>query len=162
VLKAAARHNVTHQLLYQPLRLPWTWRLPNTYGWLAKYPIDAKVMRGYVRPVLTRPEIRFDGRKAIGAVDARFVRAAADQLRSFDGPMLCAWAAEDHVFPLDRARNYASLLGADLRTIEASYTYTAEDQPARRRCCGTGSPNGGTRSDSRRARRPGRRSTTRS
>jgi pimeloyl-ACP methyl ester carboxylesterase len=74
---------------------------------------------------------RFDGRKAIGAVDARFVRAAADQLRSFDRPVLCAWAADDHVFPLDRARNYASLLGADLRTIEDSYAYTAEDQPAR-------------------------------
>ncbi|RZQ63513.1 alpha/beta fold hydrolase [Amycolatopsis suaedae] len=131
ILKAAARHPLTHRLLYQPLRSRLTWRLPNTYGWLAKYPIDAEVMRGYLRPVLTDAAIRADGRKAIGAVDIRYVREAAERLRGSTLPMLCAWAADDHVFPLASAREYATLLGADLRTIGDSYTYTAEDQPER-------------------------------
>jgi pimeloyl-ACP methyl ester carboxylesterase len=132
LLKAAARHPAAHRLLYQPLRLPATWRLPNAYGWLAKRPIDAQVMRSYVRPVLTRAAIRDDGRKAIGAVSPRFTRAAAGQLRrSFGRPVLLAWAAEDRVFPLDHAERYAALLGAELRTITDAYTYTAEDQPER-------------------------------
>ncbi|MGH3586846.1 MAG: alpha/beta fold hydrolase, partial [Pseudonocardia sp.] len=116
LLRAAARWPATHRALYQPLRLPATWRWPNTYGWLAKHPIEPRVMRSYVRPVLTRPAIRHDGRAAISAVSARYVRVAAERLqRSFDKPVLLAWAAEDHVFPLDRAQRYAAALGADLR-----------------------------------------------
>jgi pimeloyl-ACP methyl ester carboxylesterase len=89
-------------------------------------------MRSYVRPVLTRPAIRNDGRKGIGTVSARFSRAAAERLRrSFDKPVLLAWAAEDRVFPLDHAERYVAALGADLRTIADAYTYTAEDQPER-------------------------------
>ncbi|MHA6619610.1 alpha/beta fold hydrolase [Pseudonocardia sp. DLS-67] len=132
LLKAAARRPATHRALYQPLRLPATWRLPNTYGRLAKRPIDAQAMRSYVRPVLTRAAIRDDGRKAIGAVSPRFTRVAAETLRrSFGRPVLLAWAAEDHVFPLDHAERYATALGAELWTINDAYTYTAEDQPER-------------------------------
>jgi pimeloyl-ACP methyl ester carboxylesterase len=132
LLKAAARRSATHRVLYEPLRLPATWRLPNTYGWLAKRPIDSQVMRSYVRPVLTRPAIRHDGRRAIGAVSPRYTRAAADRLRrSFGKPVLLAWAADDRVFPLHHAERYAAALGAELRTIADAYTYTAEDQPQR-------------------------------
>ncbi|GAA5132280.1 hypothetical protein GCM10023320_56700 [Pseudonocardia adelaidensis] len=128
----AARRSATHRALYQPLRLPVTWRLPNTYGWLAKRPIDAQVMRIYVRPVLTRPAIRDDGRKAICAVSPHFTRAAAAELRrSFGKPVLLAWAGQDRVFPLEHAERYATALGAELRTIADAYTYTAEDQPGR-------------------------------
>jgi pimeloyl-ACP methyl ester carboxylesterase len=132
LLKAAARHPATHRALYQVLRWPASWRWRNTYGWLAKHPIDADAMRSYVRPVLTRPAIRHDGRKAIGSVSARFTRAAAGTLRrSFGKPVLFAWATEDHVFPLAHAQRYAAALGADLRAIDDTYTYTAEDQPER-------------------------------
>ena len=132
LLKAAAQLPVTHRLLYQVLRVPSVWRWRNTYGWLAKRPISAQVMRSYVRPVLTRPEIRHDGRKAIRSVSARHSRSAAERLRrDFAKPVLCAWAADDRVFPLDRARRYAKTLGADLRTVADSYTYTSEDQPER-------------------------------
>jgi pimeloyl-ACP methyl ester carboxylesterase len=132
ILEAAARHPATHRALYQPLRVPATWRWRNTYGWLAKRPIDATVMRSYVRPVLCDPAVRRDGRKAIASVSARDLRSAAGRLeRSFSRPVLCAWAAEDRVFPLDHARRYAAALGADLRTVPDSYTYTAEDQPRR-------------------------------
>ncbi|WP_216206809.1 alpha/beta fold hydrolase [Amycolatopsis aidingensis] len=132
LLKLAARHPAPHRILYQPLRLRLSWRLPNTYGSLAKYPIEARVMRGYVRPVLDSTSVRRDGRKAIGAVSARFVQEAAQRLRSsFPGPVLCLWAAEDRVFPLTHGQSYAERIGATFRTVAGSFTYTAEDQPGR-------------------------------
>ena len=131
LLKAAAQHPATHRVLYQPLRAPATWRWRNTYGWLAKHPIDATVMRSYVRPVLTDSAIRRDGRKAIASVSPRELRPAAERLERSPLPVLCAWAADDRVFPLAHAQRYARALGAELHTIADSYTYTAEDQPRR-------------------------------
>ncbi|PRX44999.1 pimeloyl-ACP methyl ester carboxylesterase [Prauserella shujinwangii] len=130
LLKATAAHPLSYRALYQVLRWPRSWRWYNTYGWLAKYPIDAATMNSYVRPVLDRRDIRFDGRKAIGAVSARFVQDAARHLtRHRPVPVRMIWAAEDRVFPLDHAERYARDLGAKLDTIEDSYTYVTEDQP---------------------------------
>ena len=130
LLKAAARLRATHGLLYQPLRIPRTWRWRNTYGWLAKYPIDHQVMRSYVDPVIHDAAIRHDGRKAISSVSATYSREAAAALSRLDDlDILLAWSAEDKVFPLERARRYAEALDAPLVTIPDSYTYTAEDQP---------------------------------
>ncbi|PXY35352.1 alpha/beta fold hydrolase [Prauserella flavalba] len=130
LLKATAASAVTYRALYQPLRLRRTWRWRNTYGWLAKYPIDDRAMNSYVRPVLTRPEIRFDGRKAIGAVSAGYTRDAARRLiERRPVPIHLVWAAEDHVFPLEHAKRYAAELGAPLHTVADSYTYVTEDQP---------------------------------
>lgn len=132
LLKAAASHRVTHRALYQPLRVPWTWRWPNTYGWLAKEPIERAVMRTYVGPVLIDRSVRRDGRAAIGAVSAHHLRLAADLLeRRDDLPTLLLWAEDDHVFSLERAIGYAERLGTQLTMIPDSYTYTAEDQPER-------------------------------
>lgn len=132
LLKATAAHPATYRALYQVLRIRRTWRWRNTYGWLAKYPVDARVMESYIGPVLTDATIRVDGRKAIGSVSARYSRAAAAQVaEDFRKPVLLAWAAEDHVFPLANARRFATTLDAPLHTIADSYTYTAEDQPQR-------------------------------
>lgn len=132
LLKLMARHPATHRLLYQALRVPRTWRWHNTYGWLAKHPIDERAMRSYVEPVLRDAAIREDGRRAIGGVSAEHSRRAADALvAGFDRPVLLAWAEEDHVFPLAHARAYADRLAAPLVTIADSYTYTSEDQPER-------------------------------
>ncbi|WP_184444804.1 alpha/beta fold hydrolase [Mycobacterium sp. AZCC_0083] len=136
LLKATAANPATYRGLYQILRWQRSWRWHNTYGWLAKHPIGVSAMDSYVRPVLDRREIRFDGRKAIGSVGARHSRAAAHRLaREFRNPVLLLWAAEDRVFPLDHARSYAQMLGAELRTIDDSYTYLSEDQPERFAAC---------------------------
>jgi pimeloyl-ACP methyl ester carboxylesterase len=130
LLRTTARHRATYRALYQVLRIRRTWRWRNTYGWLAKYPIDDRTMQSYLQPVLSRSDIRHDGRKAIGSVSATYSRDAAARLAARnDLPTLFLWAAEDHVFPLTHARRYAAHLGAPLRTITDSYTYTAEDQP---------------------------------
>ncbi|WP_319449697.1 MULTISPECIES: alpha/beta hydrolase [unclassified Mycobacterium] len=132
LLKATAAYPATYRALYQVLRLQRSWRWRNTYGWLAKYPIDAPAMNGYIRPVLDRREIRFDGRKAIGSVNASYSRAAAIRLpNDFRSPVLLLWATEDHVFPVEHARRYAQTLGGELHTIDDSYTYLSEDQPER-------------------------------
>lgn len=130
LLKATAVHPLTYLAIYQALRWPRTWRWRNTYGWLAKEPIDAEVMRSYIDPVLTDAAIRHDGRKAIGAVGAHYIRAAAPELaKTFGKPIDLLWAADDRVFPVAEAQRYADLLGATLHTVPDSYTYISEDQP---------------------------------
>ncbi|WP_051342283.1 alpha/beta fold hydrolase [Pseudonocardia spinosispora] len=132
LLKTTATHPLSYLALHQALRLRLTWRWRNTYGWLAKHPIDTPAMLSYIRPVLTRAAIRHDGRKAIGSVSDRFSKRAADQLvRRFDKPVLLLWAAEDHVFPLASAERYARSLNAELRTVPDAFTYVTEDQPHR-------------------------------
>jgi pimeloyl-ACP methyl ester carboxylesterase len=130
LLKRTAVHPLTYRALYQVLRFPATWRWRNTYGWLAKYPIDDATMRSYVGPVLDDPAIRHDGRKAIGSVDERYSRdAAAGLVQDFDKPIDFLWAAEDRVFPPAHATAYAERLGTSVQLIPDSFTYVAEDQP---------------------------------
>lgn len=130
LLKAAAATRPTHRALYQVLRVRRSWRWPSTYGWLAKHPVPRTAMDSYVRPVLTEPAVRADGRRAIAAVSERHSRAAADTLiKGPRPPTLLLWAAEDRVFPLSHARRYAGALGAPLVTVPDSYTYLPEDNP---------------------------------
>jgi pimeloyl-ACP methyl ester carboxylesterase len=132
LLKATATNPMTYRALYQVLRWQRSWGWRNTYGWLAKYPIDVSAMTSYVRPVLDRREIRFDGRKAIGSVNTCHSRAAAERLaKDFRNPVLLIWAGEDRVFPVDHARRFAHELDAEQHTIDDSYTYLSEDQPER-------------------------------
>ncbi|WP_181777369.1 alpha/beta fold hydrolase [Amycolatopsis pittospori] len=130
ILKATAAHPATYRALYQALRLHRTWRWRNTYGWMAKYPIDTRAMESFIGPVLDDPAIRHDGRKAIGSVSAHYSRDAAARLTiQFAKPVLLAWAEEDRVFPLAHARRFAERLDTPLETVSDSYVYTAEDQP---------------------------------
>lgn len=130
LLKWTAVHPATYRALYQVLRFPGTWRWRNTYGWLAKYPIDTATLRSYIDPVLSDPRIRYDGRKAIGSVGERYSRAAAATLvEKFKKPVDFLWAADDHVFPLAHATAYADRLGTQVGLVPDSYTYVAEDQP---------------------------------
>ena len=64
------------------------------------------------------------------SIDKRHTLEAAERLRSFDKPVLLAWAAEDRVFPLADAERLASILpNARLKPIEGSYSFVPEDQP---------------------------------
>lgn len=132
LLKATAANRVTYRALYQALRLRRTWRWRNTYGWLAKYPIERQVMESYIGPVLRSPQIRFDGRKAIGSVSDRYTRAAAGRLtNNSELPIDMIWASADHVFPLRHAELYARALRTEVRAVPDAFTYVTEDQPER-------------------------------
>ncbi|WP_331770997.1 alpha/beta hydrolase (plasmid) [Embleya sp. NBC_00888] len=118
-------------LFMQQMRLRLLRRLPIAFGWLTKRG-DAATAR-WVRPVLTRPEIRRDAvrmLRALGA-DTDLLLVAAESLPSFDRPALVVWAGEDRVMPPEHGRRLAELLPhARLVEIRDSHTLIPLDQPA--------------------------------
>jgi pimeloyl-ACP methyl ester carboxylesterase len=108
------------------------WRLPIAFGRLIKHDIDADVVVSYFEPWWSSPGVRRDTAKVLRGIASRYTVAAAEQLRSFDRPVLLAWATEDRVFPVREAeRLLADLPQGRLELIEDSYTFTPEDQPGR-------------------------------
>jgi pimeloyl-ACP methyl ester carboxylesterase len=114
------------------MRVRATWRLPITFGWLAKQPLHPGVVEAWLRPARTNAEIRRDLRKILRGIDPRATVDAAARLRSFDRPTLLVWGAEDRVFPLRYAERLAAdIPSATLETVADSYAFVPEDQPAR-------------------------------
>lgn len=59
-------------------------------------------------------------------------KQAAEELRSFDRPVLLLWTPEDRFFPLSLAERFSrDLPNARLVTIDDAYVFVAEDQPDR-------------------------------
>jgi pimeloyl-ACP methyl ester carboxylesterase len=116
--------------MVQPLRLRPLRRLPFAFGWMSKRPLPDEVMDEWLRPMLTRREIRRDLLKYLRAVDKRDTLDAAERLRSFHRPALVVWAKEDRVMPPEHGRMLAELLPQGrLIEIPDSYTLIPEDQP---------------------------------
>ncbi|AJZ85766.1 alpha/beta fold hydrolase [Streptomyces antimycoticus] len=119
--------NVAFKLLkMEPLR-----RLPITWGWMTKRPVDRKVMDAWFQPLWTSPEIRRDLRKyVLGVPPVEELLRWADALRTFDRPALVAWASEDRVMPPEHGLRLAGLLPhGSLVEIPDSYTLIPADQP---------------------------------
>jgi pimeloyl-ACP methyl ester carboxylesterase len=131
-LALLGRHPTGLALAAQTLRLRPLRRLPVTYGWMSKRPVPAEVMDGWLRPILTQPEIRRDLHKYVrGTKQAkRELLAATEKLSQLDRPVLVAWATEDRVMPVEHGRRLAELIPrARLVEIADSYTLIPEDQP---------------------------------
>jgi pimeloyl-ACP methyl ester carboxylesterase len=112
------------------LRLKPLWRTPLAFGWLAKRPIDEAVVREWLAPG-RRPEIRRDVAKVLRSVGKQHTLRAAEKLRDFDRPLLCAWASDDRFMPVEHAHRLAALVpDGRVELIQDSYTFTPEDQPA--------------------------------
>jgi pimeloyl-ACP methyl ester carboxylesterase len=106
--------------------------LPIAFGWLTKRGDAATA--GWMKPVLTRPEIRRDTVRILraAAADTRFLVEAADRLPGFNHPALIVWASGDRVMPPEHGRRLAKLLPhGRLVEVEDSYTLIPLDQPAR-------------------------------
>jgi pimeloyl-ACP methyl ester carboxylesterase len=91
-------------------------------------------MDDWLRPAMTRRDIRRDLRKYAGDVanGRRAMIAATDDLPSFTKPVLVVWATEDRLMPLEHGRRLAAIFpDARLVEIEDSYTLITEDQPER-------------------------------
>lgn len=114
----------------QPLRWRPLRRLPMTFGWMSKRPVPDEIMDEWLRPALTRRDIRRDVRAYLRATgDGEYLRAA-ERLGRFDRPALVIWAAEDRVMPREHGKRLAELLPrAQWVEIPDSYTLIAEDQP---------------------------------
>lgn len=119
-------------LFMQQMRLRPVRRLPIAFGWLTRRG-DAATKR-WMRPVLTRPEIRRDTVRVLraAAADPRFLIPVAERLPDFDRPALVVWASEDKVMPPEHGRRLAELLPQGrLVEVEDSYTLLPLDQPGR-------------------------------
>ena len=119
-------------LFMQQMRLRAVRRLPVAFGWLTKRG-DAATAR-WMRPVLTRPEIRRDAVRMLraAAADTRFLLTAAERLPGFDRPALVVWASQDRVMPPEHGQRLARLLPQGrLTEVDDSYTLIPLDQPAR-------------------------------
>jgi pimeloyl-ACP methyl ester carboxylesterase len=115
----------------QPLRLRFTRRLPMTFGRMSKRPIPHEVLDGWLRPALSDQAIRRDLLKYVRQIEPREqLLEWAEGQRSFDRPVLVAWATEDRVMPPEHGRRLADLFPRGrLVEIPDSYTLIPEDQP---------------------------------
>ena len=119
-------------LVAQSLRPRFTHRLPIAFGWVTKRQPERAVVDSWLKPGRSSGGVRRDLGKVFGSVDARYTIEAAEKLKSFDKPVLLAWASEDKLFPVEYARRLASELpNATIEEIPDSYTFIAEDQPER-------------------------------
>jgi len=118
--------------MMQGMRFTPMRRLPNAFGRLIKRDFAGAPTRDWVEPYLTEPGVRRDTVKVLRGIDPRYTIEAADRLRSFDRPVMLAWAVEDRFFRVSFAEKLAATInGATLERIEDSYTFVPEDQPER-------------------------------
>jgi pimeloyl-ACP methyl ester carboxylesterase len=118
-------------VLGQMLRIRALYPLPMLFGWVVKRPLPDAVAQAYLSPLRKSAGVRRDLRKLLRDVHPRHTLAAAEALRTFDRPVLLAWAPEDKLFPIRLAHRLAAVLpDAKLVEIQDSYTFVSEDQPA--------------------------------
>jgi pimeloyl-ACP methyl ester carboxylesterase len=131
LLPATSRLPGAIWLLVQLMRVRALHRLPMAFGWVSKRPLPPEIVESYLQPSRDDAAIRHDLTRFLRGVDNRYTLAAANQLRRFTRPVLLAWASEDRLFPMQLAdRLQAALPRATLVTIDDSYTFVPEDQPA--------------------------------
>lgn len=119
-------------IMRQTLLRPWLRRLPIVYGRLSKRGVPDEMLRGWLVP-FGRREIQRDLRKYAGAAmkGRKDMLAATPALRSFEKPVLVAWAAEDWLMPIRYGRRLAEdFPHSRFVEIPDSYTLVPWDQPA--------------------------------
>jgi pimeloyl-ACP methyl ester carboxylesterase len=115
----------------QLMRFEPMWRLPFTFGPLAKRSIGADLREAWFGPLRSSPEIRRDTHRLLRSIDAAELSAISARLADFDRPALVVWATEDKVMPPAHAERLAATLPqSELVWIDDSYTLIALDQPA--------------------------------
>ena len=105
---------------------------PAAFGLLAKHGLPDEVSDSFALPCLRDDGVLRDTAKAMASADAAPIHAAGRALIERSAtPTLLAWSREDPVFPLANAERYAAALpDARLVTLQDSYSFTPEDQPA--------------------------------
>src|SRR4051812_4368009 len=130
-LQLLARAPVAFDAVMQLMRLRPLRRTPLAFGSLMRHP-DAELVDGWVRATLADRRVRRDAAKVLRGVSKRQTLEAAERLRSFDRPLLIAWAPGDRFFKLRYAlRLAAEIPGSRLERIENALTFVPVDQPRR-------------------------------
>ena len=119
-------------LTAQGLRFRPAQRLPLAYGWVTKRLPERSVVDSWLNPGRRSAGVRRDFAKVAAGADARYTLDAAEKLKSFEKPVLLAWAAEDKLFPVEYAHRLAAQIpNATVEEIHDSYTFVPQDQPDR-------------------------------
>ena len=112
--------------------LPVVARIPGAFRVLAAPFRLGPARRATYAPLASDKAVARDARKVTAAIHKRYTIAAAEQLRTFERPVLLAWAPEDRLFPIAHAHRLANELpDAVVEQVADSYTFVPEDQPAR-------------------------------
>ena len=119
-------------LIANALRPRLAQRLPMTFRWLSKRPLDPRIMQAFLRPARSDRRIRRELAAILRAITNRYTLTAAQRFGEFDKPVLVAWATEDRLFPFRHAERLADAFpNARLERIQDSYTFVSIDQPER-------------------------------
>ena len=130
-LRLVARTPGGLALLSRTARLKPVRRAPFAFGWLMHKDPPQDVIESWGGPLTASAEVRRDTAKVLRGINKRHTLEAAERLASFDRPTLVAWASEDKVFPPSHGERLAKIIpNARLRTIDGSYSFVPEDQPA--------------------------------
>lgn len=114
------------------LRLSPLRRLPMTFGWMTKRPIDPAVFRGWLDAFAADGRVRRDVTRMMRGIDRHQLGAAAARFNAFEGEALVVWATEDRVMPVEHAHRLASAFrSAHVEFVDDSYTLMPLDRPAR-------------------------------
>jgi len=131
-LKAIARVPGGVKAMIASLRPRPAQRLPNTFGWVSKRPIENRILDAWLEPARRDAGVRRDIAKLLIGLDPSHTLAAAERAGEFDKPVLIAWAPEDKFFPFEHGERLAKAFpNARLERIEDSRTFVSEDQPER-------------------------------
>jgi pimeloyl-ACP methyl ester carboxylesterase len=115
----------------QGMRLRALRLAPSAFGWLMKRPDDSLV-KSWVAATLASRGARRDAMKLLRGISKRQTLEAAERLRSFERPVLLAWAPEDKFFKFSYAERLASdIPNARLERIEDARSFVPVDQPVR-------------------------------
>lgn len=100
---------------------------------VAKHPIERRVMRSYLSPLLKDGRVRRDFRKVLQGISNRHTIEAAETFPGFRKPVLLAWGMDDRLlFPYKYAERLAARFpDARLEKVPGSRTFVPEDQPDR-------------------------------
>ncbi len=131
-LKAIARIPGGIRVVIASLRPRPAQRLPISYGWTTKRPIEDRILDAWLAPARRDAGIRRDIAALLRGAHPRHTLAAAERFGEFRRPVLIAWAPEDKFFPFEYGERLAAAFpDARLEVIEDSRTFVSEDQPER-------------------------------
>jgi pimeloyl-ACP methyl ester carboxylesterase len=117
-------------VLAQSLRSDFFRRLPMTFSWLAKRPLDKVAYDSQLMPLRRSQAVRRDVAKVVRAIRPEYTMQASYKLPHFDRPVLIVWPKPCRVFPYTDAERLAQLLpDAELHAISDCYAYVPEDRP---------------------------------
>ena len=130
-LQAMARVPLVMDAMLHGMRLRRLRSAPFAFGWLMKHP-DDELVKGWVDAALSNRGARRDAMRVLRGISKQQTLEAAERLRSFDRPVLLAWAPEDKFFKLRYAERLASdIPDSRIERIEDAYSFVPVDQPAR-------------------------------